>query len=306
MNDLDEKSYLWQISDSSLKVMEVGWAKLMSLGRLERVASLSQGFSKGDVLVVSLESGDVLARSISDSVKVLGNPKSYVNIVRCLSPSEAVDILTWVKAKEQEARRIFKREVAKHNLEEMHLSGIDIVLNDTKIIFYFTAPGRVDFRSLVRDLASALRSRIELRQFGVRDEARCCGGLGPCGLPVCCSTFLTKFTGVTIRMAKSQGLVLNPQKVSGICGRLMCCLAYEYETYCQMLKDFPKIGSLVKTPKGEGKVVEIQLLKGIVRVQNGNDEVEGFAVKDVVVLEETQELVVQEEIEESQLKSLED
>jgi hypothetical protein len=130
------------------------------------------------------------------------------------------------------------------------------------VAFLFTAPERVDFRELVRELAQTLRTRIELRQVGVRDETRCTGGLGPCGLPVCCASFLRDFTTVSIRMAKVQGLVPNPQKVSGLCGRLMCCLAYEQPWYAEAMKGFPKMNSMVTTPKGEGKVKELLILRG--------------------------------------------
>ena len=156
----------------------------------------------------------------------------------------------------------------------MHLSEVEITHGDARIVFNFTSPGRVDFRSLVRELAGALKSRIELRQIGVRDETRCTGGLGPCGLPLCCATFLREFTTVTIRMAKVQGLVPNPQKVSGLCGRLMCCLAYEHGVYTDMMKDLPRNGTTIKTPKGEGRVKEVLVMRNVIKVALGPGVVE--------------------------------
>src|SRR5690606_26456546 len=142
----------------------------------------------------------------------------------------------------------------------------------SKILFYFTADGRIDFRELVKSLATIFRTRIELRQIGVRDEAKMVGGLGVCGRALCCRTFLGDFQPVSIRMAKEQGLSLNPSKISGTCGRLMCCLKYEQETYEQLLKQTPKVDALVETPDGRGVVVESNLLTGKLKVQLEKEE----------------------------------
>ena len=168
--------------------------------------------------------------------------------------------------KSREALTICAEKIAKHGLG-MRLVDAEYTFDNSKAIFYFTADGRVDFRNLVKDLASVFKTRIELRQIGVRDEAKMLGGLGSCGRPLCCSTFLNEFEPVSIRMAKEQSLSLNPAKISGVCGRLMCCLRYEFDHYCKAKKQMPNIGTVLDTPRGPGKVVELNVLKGQVRVQ---------------------------------------
>ena len=168
------------------------------------------------------------------------------------------------KIREEEAFNICLRKIKNHDLP-MRLIDVEFTFDVNKIIFYFTADGRIDFRELVKDLASVFRTRIELRQIGVRDEAKMLGGIGSCGRPLCCATFLGDFEPVSIRMAKDQSLSLNPTKISGICGRLMCCLKYENHMYCKGCGngnkrervEIPKMGALVVTPLGEGKVVGI-------------------------------------------------
>ena len=167
---------------------------------------------------------------------------------------------------EKEAYAICQRKIDEHQLE-MKLVGVEQTFDNTKILFYFTANGRVDFRSLVKDLASVFRTRIELRQIGVRDEAKMLGGLGPCGRPLCCGTFLGDFQPVSIKMAKEQNLSLNPTKISGVCGRLMCCLKYEQDHYEATRKRMPKIGKEVETPEGFGSVVDLNILRETVTVR---------------------------------------
>ena len=159
------------------------------------------------------------------------------------------------KKKEEEAFKICLEKIKKHNMQ-MKLINVEYTFDGNKIIFYFTADGRVDFRELVKDLASIFKTRIELRQIGVRDEAKMLGGLGPCGRPCCCSQFLGDFQPVSIRMAKEQNLSLSPTKISGLCGRLMCCLNYENEHYKCMRCKLPKVGSVIKTEDGDAEVVE--------------------------------------------------
>lgn len=168
--------------------------------------------------------------------------------------------------KSREALAICAERIEKHGLA-MRLVDAEYTFDNTKVIFYFTADGRIDFRNLVKDLASIFKTRIELRQIGVRDEAKMLGGLGNCGRPLCCSAFLREFEPVSIRMAKDQSLSLNPTKISGVCGRLMCCLRFESDHYQKAKKDMPKVGSTVDTPQGPGKVVEVNVLKKTVRVQ---------------------------------------
>lgn len=200
------------------------------------------------------------------------------------------------KEKESLAFDICLKKIEEHGLE-MKLIDVEYTFDNNKVIFYFTADGRVDFRELVRDLASVFRTRIELRQIGVRDEAKMIGGLGPCGRAMCCASFLGEFEPVSIKMAKEQNLSLNPTKISGICGRLMCCLKYEHETYEKSLEKLPQIGALVVTPKGNGIVVETNtLLESVkVKVKRGDtEEIFSFQVDDIEVLNEDEENINKE------------
>lgn len=184
---------------------------------------------------------------------------------------------------EKEAHQICLRKIEEHKLD-MKLVGVEQTFDNTKLLFYFTANGRVDFRSLVKDLASVFRTRIELRQIGVRDEAKMLGGLGPCGRPICCGSFLGDFQPVSIKMAKEQNLSLNPTKISGVCGRLMCCLKYEEDNYEQTRRNMPKLGKEVETPDGYGTVVDLNVLKETVsvRVRRGdNSELKTYPVADI-------------------------
>ncbi|HYF81448.1 MAG TPA: stage 0 sporulation family protein [Clostridia bacterium] len=192
------------------------------------------------------------------------------------------------KVKEKEAFNVCLQKINHHNLG-MKLIDVEYTFDNNKIIFYFTADGRVDFRELVKDLASVFKTRIELRQIGVRDEAKMISGMGPCGKSLCCSTFLGDFAPVSIKMAKEQSLSLNPTKISGICGRLMCCLKYEHETYENSRKYMPKVGALVDTPEGRGEVVGSNILLEVVKVKlelmEGNLRiVKDFPVKEIVQL----------------------
>lgn len=173
------------------------------------------------------------------------------------------------KRKEKEAFEICNQKIQKHNLE-MNLTNAEYSFDRSKVIFYFTADGRIDFRELVKDLASTLHTRIELRQIGVRDESKMLGGLGICGRPFCCSTFLDGFHSVTIKMAKDQGLSLAPGKISGTCGRLMCCLKYEQNSYEYLHKITPKVGTVVDCRHGRGTVVDSAILTGKLKIQLDN------------------------------------
>ncbi len=170
------------------------------------------------------------------------------------------------KEKEAFAFQVGLEKIAEHGLP-MKLVGVEQTFDGNKIIFYFTADGRIDFRELVKDLAAVFRTRIELRQIGVRDEAKMMGGLGCCGRELCCATWLSDFTSVSIRMAKDQNLSLNPTKISGACGRLMCCLKYENDTYEMAKAEFPEVVSLVDCPQGDGKVTGINIFKKTVTVE---------------------------------------
>ena len=193
---------------------------------------------------------------------------------KVIRKATAEDLVQVRKNQEKQvaAAKICNEKIAAHKLE-MKLVDVEYTFDNNKILFYFTADGRVDFRELVKDLASVFRTRIELRQIGVRDEAKMLGGLGICGRPFCCATFLGEFQPVSIKMAKEQNLSLNPVKISGSCGRLMCCLKYEQEAYEDLLRSTPKVGALVGTADGKGKVVEVNLLSGLLKVRlDGNPD----------------------------------
>ena len=193
------------------------------------------------------------------------------------------------KTRTKEAFDICQEKINANGLE-MNLVDVEYTFDRSKILFYFTADGRVDFRQLVKDLASVFRTRIELRQIGVRDEAKLLGGLGICGRPLCCSQFLGDFEPVSIKMAKEQSLSLNPTKISGTCGRLMCCLKYEQEAYEALLKETPNNGAVVDTPLGRGTVVNSHLLRGIVQVKMDSETdtvVNEFKTEDIVIIKNT-------------------
>ena len=185
-----------------------------------------------------------------------------------LRPASEKDlrILAENKEKEAQAFAVCAKKIKEHELN-MKLVEVEYTLDRNKIMFYFTADGRVDFRNLVKDLAGVFRTRIELRQIGVRDEAKLVGGLGVCGRPFCCKGFLSEFQPVSVKMAKEQNLSLSPVKISGTCGRLMCCLKYEQEAYEHLLRVTPKHGAIVDTPEGRGTVVENNLLTGMLKVR---------------------------------------
>ncbi len=186
--------------------------------------------------------------------------------------------------KEREAFFICQEKIEKHGLD-MKLVDVEYTFDTKKVIFYFTADGRVDFRELVKDLASVFRTRIELRQIGVRDQAKFLGGLGPCGRECCCCSFLGEFQPVSIKMAKDQNLSLSPAKISGLCGRLMCCLNYEHEHYAHIKRRMPPNGQSVRTPDGQGIVVDSNLIKETVRVKmelpDGTFDISEYPVSDI-------------------------
>ena len=202
------------------------------------------------------------------------------------------------KAKEREAFNIAIEKIKKHKLP-MKLIDVEYKFDRTKILFYFTADGRIDFRELVKDLAAIFKTRIELRQIGVRDEVRRMGGNGICGRELCCCSFLNNFDAVSIKMAKEQNMSLNPSKISGLCGRLMCCLKYEQEAYEDKLQRLPKVGSIVGTLDGEGVVDNVEILKENVRVKFEDDDgyhYKKYKAEEVKVIKEseTEELNLEE------------
>lgn len=232
----------------------------------------------GDLLVFETSRGTELGKVVkksfkSDAVK-FNNEEELLEAekIKFKSVATANDIKT-ANINKQEAQKIKEEtlQLIKENNLEMKINLVFISLDQSKISIYFTSEGRVDFRNLVKDLAAKFKSRIELKQIGARDEVRCMGGIGPCGKVCCCKKFLNDFDHVTIKMAKNQNLSLNPTKISGLCGRLMCCLAYENEHYAETNSLMPKINSEVISPAGKGIVVFNDLLKRQVTVKVGNE-----------------------------------
>ena len=224
--------------------------------------------TQGDHAIVEtargVEYGEVVVgpREVSDSEVV----SPLKPVLRKATDEDAQKVEENI-VREKEAFNICLRKITNHDLP-MRLIDVEFTFDVNKIIFYFTAEGRIDFRELVKDLAAVFRTRIELRQIGVRDESKMLGGLGLCGQPFCCSRFLKNFQPVSIKMAKEQGLSLNPAKISGSCGRLMCCLAYEQKSYEYLNSITPQVGSIVRTPDGEGTVIEVNVVAGTLKVRS--------------------------------------
>lgn len=211
------------------------------------------------------------------------------------------------RKKEKEAYNVCIKKIKEHKLD-MNLTDVEFKFDNSKILFYFTADGRIDFRELVKDLAAIYKTRIELRQIGVRDEVKRIGGNGVCGRELCCCSFLSDFETVSIKMAKEQNISLNPSKISGNCGRLMCCLKYENNVYEEKIKSLPKVGAIVKTDDGQGEIDNIETLKEIVRVKIKDGDgylYKKYSVKDIKVIKDVEiekldeeELVHKKELEE--------
>ena len=193
------------------------------------------------------------------------HPQEIKKIERMASEDEIRQLINNAEI-EADAKSFCIEKIAVHELP-MNLVDVEYFFDGSKIIFYFTADGRVDFRELLKDLVRRLRTRVELRQIGIRNQAKMVGGLGGCGRPLCCATFLKNFHAVSIKMAKEQNLSLNPAKISGACGRLMCCLQFEHETYRELKKDMPKVGKKIELPEGRGKVIRQNIMNGSFTVQ---------------------------------------
>ena len=228
-------------------------------------------------------------------------------VIRIATPKD-IKIDESNRKKEKEAFKIAEEKIKKYKLD-MNLIDVEYKFDGSKILFYFTADGRIDFRELVKDLASVFRTRIELRQIGVRDEVKRIGGNGVCGRELCCCTFLNNFETVSIKMAKEQNIALNPSKISGNCGRLMCCLKYEQDVYSEKLSRLPKVGALEKTESGEGTVESVEVLKEVlkVKIKDGDDYTyKKFDAKDVKVIKDSKNNNVIDEEEKQNLKELQE
>lgn len=284
--------------------------KFRKPGKIYFFDSGKLNINKNQNVIVETSLGEEFGTVVVCSKKI--NPEKKINelkkVIR-IATKDDIESYETFKSKEQEAFKICEEKIKKHNLN-MHLTEAEYKFDGSKILFYFTAEGRIDFRELVKDLASVFRTRIELRQIGVRDEIRRIGGNGICGRELCCCSFLGNFDTVSIKMAKEQNIALNPSKISGSCGRLMCCLKYEQEVYEEKLKRLPKVGSIVKVPEGKGTVENVETLKEVVKVKLKDGEdfyFKKYNINDVKVIKniEKEEIDVEEENNIKELEKLE-
>lgn len=267
-------------------MVEVIGVKFRSDGRIYSFSPAGKKYTAGSYVIVTTARGTECGEVASENHNV---PDSNIvgQLKEVVRPASEDDLKKMHENREKEkvAFDFCEKKILERGLE-MKLVDVEVTFDASKILFFFTADGRIDFRELVKDLAGQFHTRIELRQIGVRDEAKMMGGLGICGQPFCCSRFLSDFQPVSIKMAKEQGLSLNPSKISGTCGRLMCCLKYEQDAYEYLDKMTPRNGSYVDTPEGKGTVVDVSLLTGKLKV--AIDGSEGLPVTvhrdDVTVL----------------------
>ncbi len=267
----DEKSTQSEWYDPELPVEIIG-VRFQTGGKIYYFAPNGLNAAKGENVIVETARGLEFAtvQIPNSTVKTKDIVLPLKKVVRKATEAD-IKHHEENKIKIAEAMKICNEKIASHNLE-MKLVDVEYTFDNSKLLFYFTSDGRVDFRELVKDLASVFKTRIELRQIGIREETKLLGGIGTCGLPYCCKTFLTDFVQVSIKMAKEQGLSLNSAKISGACGRLMCCLRYEYDTYDDEIRKTPKVDTPVMTPDGPGTVCETQPLAGLCKVRMGTGE----------------------------------
>ena len=286
--------------------VEIIGVRFKDVGKVYYFSPLGVSFNPGDKAVVEttrgVECGDIVLSNREIPRASLNSPLKP--IIRKATESD-IKQLEQNRAREEEIMRTFSEKIRQHKLE-MKPIDVDYTFDGSKILFYFTSESRVDFRDLVKDLASVYRTRIELRQIGVRDEAKMLGGLGICGRPFCCSSFLGEFQPVSIKMAKEQSLSLNPTKISGTCGRLMCCLKYEQNCYEDFLRTTPKCGACVETSEGRGFVTDVNLLTGMLTIKLDKKPDVPFIVnkEQVKVIKDAQVRVSKSEMK--GLKNLED
>lgn len=238
-------------------------------------------FKKNDKVIVETIRGKEIGIACGSTLKMKEKDLFLpLKPVLKMASDEEIEIYNKQKIEASDAFAICKEKIKKHNLE-MKLVTCEYTFDKSKIIFYFTANGRIDFRELVKDLAIIFKTRIELRQIGVRDEARILGDIGPCGKELCCKTFINKFDSVSVKMARDQGLVINPTKISGVCGRLLCCINYEYSQYEEALRNFPAVNQMVQTENGEGVVLSISPLSGFLYVNIPNKGISRININEV-------------------------
>ena len=289
--------------------MTIVGVRFKAAGKIYHFNPAGHDIKKGDKVIVEtargIEMGEVCVGIKEISPESLTKPLK--DVIRIATQEDMVRA-SENKIKEKEAFEICGEMIKQHGLD-MKLVETEYTFDRTKVLFYFTSDGRVDFRELVKDLATRFRVRIELRQIGIRDESKMVGSIGICGRELCCSKFLGEFVPVSIKMAKEQGLSLNPTKISGTCGRLMCCLKFEQETYEELLKVTPRQGALVEGPDGKGTVEYVDMLKGFVRVRIENDRetaLKEYNVADIKILKKGKKQQDDEKNDEEMLKALED
>ncbi|MDR1210270.1 MAG: stage 0 sporulation family protein [Clostridiales bacterium] len=270
--------------------MEIIGVRFRTAGKIYSFDPDGVKFREGDRVLVETARGLEIGEVARENCEI-GSGQTAAPLKKIIRPATEDDSAHWEEnaRREGEALEVCSKKILAHGLP-MKLIDVEITFDRNKIIFYFTADGRVDFRELVKDLASVFRTRIELRQVGVRDEAKILNGIGICGRTLCCATFLEQFAPVSIKMAKDQGLSLNPTKISGSCGRLMCCLKYEQDVYETLTKNLPDVGDVVMTPDGRGEVVSVYTLRQLVRVAVGEDgetEVGVYAVSEIKPIHRT-------------------
>ena len=285
---------------------EIIGVRFKSVGKIYYFDPNKTDIDKGKYVIVEtargVECGEVVVTNKMVDDKEIASPLKPV--IRIATDSD-FKIVEKNKAKEKDAFKICQEKIAKHNLN-MNLVDVECTFDNNKLLFYFTSENRIDFRELVKDLATIFKTRIELRQIGVRDEAKMLGGLGICGRPFCCKTFLGEFQPVSIKMAKEQNLSLNPAKISGACGRLMCCLKYEQAAYEDLLKTTPKVGAYVTCPDGKGYVDEVNLLTSVIKIklEKDNATIVTYKKEKIKTLKDAVIKLSKEEIK--ALKGLED
>ncbi len=268
------------------KETEVIGVRFKEVGKIYYFSPNGQPFNVKDCVVVEtargLEFGEVC---IANRFIVLEKEMIPLKPIIRLATTEDIEINKQNKIDEKEALTQCTLKIKEHKLE-MKLIDVEFTFDKSKVLFYFTADGRIDFRDLVKDLAQIFKTRIELRQIGVRDEAKSLNGIGICGKSLCCATFLNDFQPVSIKMAKQQSLSLNPSKISGVCGRLMCCLKYEEEAYFDLKKNLPNVGDTVIASRGEGQVLSVNTLRQICKIAFSTDnsvDIEYFHVSELEI-----------------------
>lgn len=288
-------------------MIEIVGVRFKDVGKIYYFDPDSYILKKGDKVIVETARGIECGEIAMENRNIDNNEVVYPlkKIIRVAS-KEDLQKVAENKEKEKKAFEICLEKINQHNLV-MKLVNVEYTFDGSKILFYFTADGRVDFRDLVKDLAYVFKTRIELRQIGVRDESKMIGGLGVCGRPFCCNSFLGEFQPVSIKMAKEQGMSLNPVKISGTCGRLMCCLKYEQDAYTDLLKTTPKIGAIVNTPNGKGTVIDQNLITGTLKVslnKSPDAAPKNYNVSQITVIKDAQIHLDRKELE--ALRELED